>query len=74
MLASRKFRRNELVMRYLRLTTGRGGDSHPWRDLWRSKRGKKGYCFMPCADLTDPDLAADFWIIRVVEGRADTRA
>ena len=29
---------------------------------------------MPYAYLTDPDLAADFWTIRMVEVQADMRA
>jgi C1A family cysteine protease len=37
------------------------------RNSWGSQWGKKGYCFMPYAYLTDPDLAADFWTIRMVE-------
>ena len=44
------------------------------RNSWGSKWGKKGYCFMPYAYLTDPDLAADFWTIRMVEVSADMRA
>jgi C1A family cysteine protease len=37
------------------------------RNSWGAKWGRKGYCFMPYAYLTDPDLAADFWTIRLVE-------
>lgn len=44
------------------------------RNSWGSKWGKKGYCFMPYAYLTDPDLAADIWTIRMVEVPADMRA
>jgi C1A family cysteine protease len=44
------------------------------RNSWGSKWGKKGYCFMPYAYLTDPDLAADFWTVRMVEVPADMRA
>ena len=44
------------------------------RNSWGSKWGKKGYCFMPYAYLTDPDLAADFWTIRTVEVPAEMRA
>ena len=44
------------------------------RNSWGSKWGKKGYCFMPYAYLTDPDLAADFWTIRMVEVPSDMRA
>ena len=44
------------------------------RNSWGSKWGKKGYCFMPYAYLTDPDLAADFWTIRTIEVPADMRA
>jgi len=44
------------------------------RNSWGSKWGKKGYCFMPYAYLTDPDLAADFWTIRTVEVPTDMRA
>jgi C1A family cysteine protease len=43
------------------------------RNSWGGKWGKKGYCFMPYAYLTDPDLAADFWTIRLVEMPADPR-
>ena len=50
-----------------------------------AQAGKKGYClglrsvlreadFMPYAYLTDLDLAADFWTIRMVEVPADMRA
>ena len=44
------------------------------RNSWGRRWGKKGYCFMPYAYLTDPDLAADFWTIRTVEVPADMRA
>lgn len=37
------------------------------RNSWGSKWGRKGYCLMPYAYLTDPDLAADFWTLRTVE-------
>jgi C1A family cysteine protease len=37
------------------------------RNSWSSKWGKKGYCFMPYAYLTDAHLASDFWTIRMVE-------
>ena len=43
------------------------------RNSWGAKWGRKGYCFMPYAYLTDPDLAADFWTIRMVEIPSDTR-
>jgi C1A family cysteine protease len=43
------------------------------RNSWGAKWGKKGYCFMPYAYLTDTNLAADFWTIRMVEVPADTR-
>jgi len=36
-----------------------------WGDTW----GMKGYCTMPYAYLTDPNLSDDFWTIRVVSGR-----
>lgn len=44
------------------------------RNSWGAGWGKKGYCFMPYAYLTDPDLAADFWTIRTIEVPADMRA
>ena len=37
------------------------------RNSWGAKWGRKGYCLMPYAYLADPDLAADFWTIRMVE-------
>ena len=43
------------------------------RNSWGAKWGKKGYCFMPYAYLTNPDLAADFWTIRMIEIPAETR-
>jgi hypothetical protein len=36
--------------------------------------GKKGRWFMPYAYLPAPDLAADFWTIRMVEVPAHMRA
>jgi len=43
------------------------------RNSWGPKWGRKGYCFMPYAYLTDPHLASDFWTIRMVEAAAETR-
>ena len=37
------------------------------RNSWGAKWGRKGYCLMPYAYLIDPDLAADFWTIRLVK-------
>lgn len=34
---------------------------------WSNKWGDKGYCHMPYGYLTDTDLAADFWTVRIVE-------
>ncbi len=34
-----------------------------WADTW----GVKGYCLMPYAYLTQPDLSSDFWTIRTVK-------
>ena len=34
-----------------------------WSPAW----GDKGFCYMPYPYLTDSDLAADFWTVRVVE-------
>ncbi len=34
---------------------------------WSTKWGQKGYFTIPYAYLTDSDLAADFWTVRVVE-------
>lgn len=45
-------------------------DAHQYfivRNSWGARWGRKGYCFMPYAYLTNPDLAADFWTIRLVE-------
>lgn len=36
------------------------------RNSWGEKWGDKGYCTMPYAYLSDPNLAADFWTIRLV--------
>ena len=36
------------------------------RNSWSPQWGKDGYCFMPYAYLTDPDLAADFWICQKI--------
>jgi C1A family cysteine protease len=35
---------------------------------WSTKWGDKGFCYIPYSYLTDTDLAADFWTIRIIEG------
>jgi C1A family cysteine protease len=35
------------------------------RNSWGTGWGMKGYCTMPYAYLTDPNLASDFWTIRL---------
>jgi C1A family cysteine protease len=34
---------------------------------WGSRWGLQGFFTIPYAYLTDPDLSADFWTVRVVE-------
>jgi C1A family cysteine protease len=36
------------------------------RNSWGGKWGMEGYCTMPYAYLTDPNLASDFWTIRLI--------
>ena len=36
------------------------------RNSWGTAWGMQGYCTMPYAYLTDPNLASDFWTIRLV--------
>jgi C1A family cysteine protease len=38
------------------------------RNSWGTGWGMKGYFTLPYAYLTDADLAADFWTLRIVEG------
>jgi C1A family cysteine protease len=37
------------------------------RNSWGTQWGRRGYCTMPYAYLTDPQLASDFWAIYTVE-------
>jgi C1A family cysteine protease len=44
-------------------------NSHGWfilRNSWGGRWGMRGYFAMPYEYLTDPELAHDFWTIRVV--------
>ena len=43
------------------------GQSFIVRNSWGTGWGDKGYCTMPYAYLTDPQLARDFWAIYAVE-------
>jgi C1A family cysteine protease len=36
------------------------------RNSWGKGWGQKGYCLMPYAYLTNPDMASDFWAIRSI--------
>ncbi len=38
------------------------------RNSWGSAWGDHGYAYMPYEYITNPDLASDFWTIRVVSG------
>lgn len=42
------------------------GQSFIVRNSWGSGWGREGYCTMPYAYLTDQNLSADFWTIRMV--------
>jgi len=37
------------------------------QNSWGTEWGDKGFFYMPYSYATDPDLAADFWTIRIVE-------
>lgn len=45
-------------------------DSFLVRNSWGKKWGMNGDCLMPYGYLTHPDLAADFWTLRLVEVEA----
>jgi C1A family cysteine protease len=36
------------------------------RNSWGTRWGQSGYCTMPFAYLTNPDLATDFWLLRKI--------